>query len=277
MLSAIDVRKRPQAEDTRHRAWLGGSWLAWLASLAKLPVRHLLPMCAAVCVAGAVVLWLTGRYLDRPIVKLEVQGEFKRVAVGQVQAVVQEFRGAGFLSVDLNAVRTALQAIPWVDRARVTRHWPDGLEVSLTEHVPAVRWGEHGLLNARGELFLQQAQQVPLELPQLVGPDGTQQQVTRLYFEFAPQLLEAGLRIARMELDARGAWLVTLTNSVTVRLGRQDVRARLERLVRTASPLLAQQGGAIRYVDLRYSNGFSVGWTATAHVAQRAKAASSDG
>ena len=273
MLSAIDMRKRPQAADTRQRAWLGWSWLA---PLTKLPVRRLWPAGAFVG-AAALVLWLAGQVLDRPIVKLDVEGEFQRVAVGQVQAAVQEFRGAGFLSVDLDAVRTKLQAIPWVDHARVSRRWPDGLSVALTEHVPAVRWGEHGLLNDRGELFLQQAQQVPLELPQLLGPADTQPQVTRLYFEFAPQLLEAGLRIASLELDARGAWRLTLTNGVVARLGRQDVRARLERLVHSAGPLLAQQGSTIRYIDLRYSNGFSVGWSATARVAQGAKAASSDG
>ncbi len=262
----------PSATDTRKRAGQG----RWLERLAKASLRRLLPVCLAG--AGALALiWLSGWYLDRPIVRLQVEGEFRRVAVVQVEAIAKEFRGTGFVSVDLDAVRTALEAIPWVDRARVTRHWPDGLQVSLTEHVPAARWGEHGLVNARGELFLREAQQVPLELPQLLGPDGTQQQITRLYFDLAPQLLKVGLRLSQVELDARGAWQLTLANGVQVRLGRQDVRARVDRLVRSAGPLLAAQTGAVRYIDLRYSNGFSVGWNATARVAQGAEDAISDG
>jgi cell division protein FtsQ len=197
--------------------------------------------------------------------------------VGQVEVAAQAFRGTGFLSVDLNAVRAALQAIPWVDHARVTRHWPDGLQVLITEHVPAARWGAHGLMNRRGELFLREAQQVLLELPQLDGPEGTQAQVARLYFELAPQLLEVGQRLAQVQLDARGAWQLTLANGVQVRLGRQDVRGRLDRLVHIAGPLLAAHGGTVRYIDLRYSNGFSVGWNATARVAQGAEAVISDG
>jgi cell division protein FtsQ len=271
MLLATDMRKRPQADAVRR-----GLLVSWLEPLARLPLRRLRPVCLAV--SGAVaLLWLIGQYLDRPIDKLQVQGEFQRVAVDQVEAAVKEFRGAGFLSVDLHAVRTALQSIPWVDHARVARHWPDGLEIALTEHVPAARWGAQGLMNRRGELFLREAQQVPPELPQLLGPEGTQQQVTSFYFEFAPQLLDVGLRLTRMELDARGAWLLTLNDGVQVRVGRQEVRARLERLVHNASMLLTAQNGAIRYIDLRYSNGFSVGWNAPARVARGAEAAITDG
>ena len=63
-----------------------------------------------------------------------------------------------------------------------------------------------------------------------------------------------------MELDPRGAWELTLANGVQVRLGRQAVHQRLERFLRVASPLVATRSGEVSYVDLRYSNGFSVGW-----------------
>jgi cell division protein FtsQ len=271
MLSASDLRKRPMARPEH-----GARLARWRAQLSKLSPRQVLPVVLA-GVGTLLLAWLARGYLDRPIAKLDVEGEFQRVAVGQVEAVVKEFRGKGFVSVDLEAVRSALEAIAWVDHARVARRWPDGLVVTLTEHVPAARWGEHGLLNTRGELFLRDAQQVPLELPQLAGPQDTQQQVTRMYFELAAQLLQVGLRLARVELDARGAWQLELTNGVQIRLGRQDVRARLERLVHSAGALLASQGGAIRYIDMRYSNGFSVGWNAAARLAQGTGAAISDG
>lgn len=254
MLSATDTRSRAE-----RRRWL------W-QHLAKVPLRRVLPLVAAGTLAVG-LLWACVSYFDQPVTKLEVEGEFQRVAVGQIEAVAKRYRGEGFLSVDLNAVRSSLEAIPWVDRARVTRQWPDRLQVALIEHVPAARWGEHGLMNTRGELFLSEAQRVPLELPQLVGPEGTQPQVTRLYFELAPELLKVGLRLSRVELDARGSWQLTLANGVEVRLGRQDLRARLDRLVHGAGALLTAQTGTISYIDLRYSNGFSVGWAATARMA----------
>jgi cell division protein FtsQ len=55
----------------------------------------------------------------------------------------------------------------------------------------------------------------------------------------------------------------TATNNggVVVRLGRQDVAERLERFLVAASPLIATRAGEMSYVDMRYSNGFAVGWT----------------
>jgi cell division protein FtsQ len=45
-----------------------------------------------------------------------------------------------------------------------------------------------------------------------------------------------------------------------VRIGREAVEERLERFFGVATPALAQQFDTIEYIDLRYSNGFSVGW-----------------
>ena len=149
-------------------------------------------------------------------------------------------------------------------------HWYVDRDGSITEHVPAARWNESGLMNTRGELFLENTRHIPPELPQLNGPPGTEAQVAKLYLETYPRLLEVGLRLSRVDLDPRGAWSLTLSNGVEIRLGRQDVKARLERFLQVASPLVAARSGEVQYVDLRYSNGFSVGWNAPARVAQGA-------
>lgn len=242
-----------------------------LAALFDLSMRRVL-VTAAVLFAGVIVIATVGAALDRPISKVEVGGQFQRVARVQVESAVAPFRGAGFLTIDLDALQAALERIPWVDRARVERQWPSGVRVTITEHVAAARWGETGLMNTRGELFLREAHHIPPELPQLIGPEGTEEQVARLYLETYPRLLTVGMRLAKVELDARGAWRLTLANGVGVRLGRQDVHGRLERFLRVASPMVAARSGEVSYVDLRYSNGFSVGWnppsTRVAHDAE---------
>ena len=61
-----------------------------------------------------------------------------------------------------------------------------------------------------------------------------------------------------------------------VRLGRQDVERRLERFIAIASPVVAARAGEINYVDLRYSNGFSIGWNAPTRFAHGAEDATPD-
>jgi cell division protein FtsQ len=101
---------------------------------------------------------------------------------------------------------------------------------------------------------------VPAELPRLSGPDGTQLQVAQRYLSAHDRMLEAGMRIAALRLDERGAWEMDLDSGVTVRLGRRDVEERIERFIHTASQVIAHRLTEINYVDMRYSNGFAIGW-----------------
>jgi cell division protein FtsQ len=76
--------------------------------------------------------------------------------------------------------------------------------------------------------------------------------------------MQAGLRLTALRLDARGAWEFDLANGVTVRLGRRQVDERFEKFMNTALKLVTQRGEDIVYVDMRYTNGFAVGWRGNA-------------
>jgi cell division protein FtsQ len=173
------------------------------------------------------------------------------------------------MSVDLEAVRRRVEELPWVDRARVQRRWPRGLRIEVTEQVAAARWGESGLLNTRGELFIKEARHVPPELPRLTGPEGSEWQVAQRYLSVQGRLIEAGMRLAALDLDARGAWQLELANGVSVRLGRRQVDERLDCFIRTALPVLGGEAAEISYIDMRYSNGFAIGWKRSSGLASR--------
>ena len=208
-----------------------------------------------------VIVWFAVRgILDRPILHAEISGKFAQVSRIQIEQVLEPYARKGFLSIDLDKVKKSLEAIRWIDHVRVERAWPDGVRVFVTEQVAVARWGEKGLLNTRGELFLPDARDVRADLPQLNGPEGTEGEVAKLYLDTYPRLLTVGLTLSRVSLDERGAWSLQLRNGIEVRLGREDVAARLERFIRAASPVIATRTGDVAYVDMRYSNGFSIGW-----------------
>ncbi|MBV8403943.1 MAG: cell division protein FtsQ/DivIB [Gammaproteobacteria bacterium] len=249
MLGRPKNRRKPQ--ETRWRA----PQVNWRALAIVLGVP-------AVIAAGALaVLWV----LDQPIGSVSVAGRFQRVAPVDVERVVKaQVHGAGLLSVDLAAVRRAIHTLPWVDAVSVQRAWPHGLDVLVLEQTAAARWGEKGLVNTRGELFNSDERHIPPELARLEGPAGKESLVAQRYLAADARLLQAGMRLTAMRLDARGAWEIDLANGVTVRLGRRQVDERFEKFMSTALKLVTQRGEDIAYVDMRYTNGFAIGWRGNA-------------
>jgi cell division protein FtsQ len=228
----------------------------------KMPSIEWVRLAPMVLGAGAVagLAAAIGYALDRPVRRIEIAGAFQRVSSLDVEHVVRERLRGGFVSANLETLQHAIEGLPWVDHARVQRRWPDALAVQVTEQSAIARWGDSGLVNARGELFIRDARHVPPELPRLQGPVGTEHDVAELFFQVQPRLLEAAMPMTALRLDARGAWEIDLANGVTVRLGRRQVQERLERFLRAGAPLVSTRSTDIAFLDMRYSNGFSVGW-----------------
>ncbi|MEM8984790.1 MAG: cell division protein FtsQ/DivIB [Pseudomonadota bacterium] len=198
--------------------------------------------------------------LNRPIQALDLEAPLQRVSEMQILAAVQPYLEAGFISADLGAIRDALEALAWVDVAIVRRRWPDRLQILVVEQVPAARWRNDGLLNVRGELFVTGARHIPTELPRLSGPDGSASVVARRYLAMHGRLVQVGLSLKSVELDERGSWELALANGVAVRLGRRDIDDRSERFLSVVAQMISRRQEAIDYIDMRYSNGFAIGW-----------------
>lgn len=227
---------------------------------AAIPWRRLLPLTLGVLALGG-VFWGLRLVLDQPLTRVEIVGRFQRVQPLDVEKAVRGQVGKqGLVSVDLEAISRAVRMIPWVDRATVGRAWPQGLRVEVIEQIPVARWGVEGLLNARGQRFVNDSRHLPPELPVLAGPAGYEMQMTGLYLAMQPRLVEAGMRLERLQLDERGAWELQLDNGVTLRLGRQHIDQRFDRFMQAASRVVAARAAEIAYVDLRYSSGFAIGW-----------------
>ncbi len=198
--------------------------------------------------------------LDQPIRAITIEGPFQRVSALQIEEAISEELENGFLSASLTAIQEMVVALPWIDQANVVRRWPGSIEIRVTEQIPAASWGESGLLNTRGELFVTAARHVPVELPRLSGPDGQYAIVATRYLDIREQLLPTGLDVRRLHVDARGAWKMTLANGIDIRLGRRDVGERIQLFLDVATNIISRREQEIEFVDMRYSNGFTIGW-----------------
>jgi cell division protein FtsQ len=211
----------------------------------------------ALLAAGAPLLLLG----NQPIEHIQVEGQFQHLTALDVERAVREqLHGAGLLSARLDDVRRSLRLLPWVEAATVQRSWPRSLLVRVTEQQAVARWNDTDLVNARGDRFANSAHFVPPELPQLSGPNGSAAEVVTRFLGLQGRVVEAGLRLVALRLDARGAWDLQLDNGVVVRIGRKQVEERWARFLAVALRMISQRAADITYVDMRYSNGFAIGW-----------------
>jgi cell division protein FtsQ len=233
-----------------------------LVGLLRSHIRTLSGLLLLLVLAATVMLgmqWLSDPYRF-PLSVVKVTGDFRFLQRQQLQAAVAPYAQGGFFTVDVVAVRSAAEALPWVYKASVQRIWPATLHLRVEEQQPIAHWGEQGFLNRYGEPFFPEQAGVAGDLPWLAGPEGQEQRVLENYQRIAKTLAHIGVRAARLELDNRRAWHLQLASGVQLELGRADAWKRLQRFMVAYPSVFAGRLAELQRVDLRYSNGFSVYW-----------------
>ena len=232
-------------------------------------IADLLFLAGAAALLVAAVVWGTPRLQLFPLKEVQVTHELRAIQGSELEQALAELLRGNFFTVDLEALRQALEELPWVRRAEVWRHWPARLEVRIEEQRAAAHWGEAQgeLVNTFGEVF---SAALPREqwLPRLTGPVGSSTEVLRRYGEFAEILQPVGLLPAQVALSPRLAWLLKLEDGMLVELGREQakapIRMRLQRFVDYYPTLSDARHGRPLAVDMRYPNGFALRFAASA-------------
>lgn len=216
---------------------------------------------------GALCLWV----LRQPVFALggiEVRGDVTHNNAVTLKANVAPHLRGTFFTVDLDATRSAFEAVPWVRRAIVRREFPNRLGVTLQEHRAAAYWGpESGsqLLNSFGEVFEANVDEVHRsDLPRLLGPSGESDQILGMYRTLAPLFDPLDAEITQLELTGRGSWRAQLDSGAVVELGRGKPEEITERIARFAKTVAVVAGhydrgaDALESADLRYPTGYAL-------------------
>jgi cell division protein FtsQ len=200
-------------------------------------------------------------------IRVEAVGEMplRHVNASTVRTTAVPRIKGNFFTANLDTVRVAFEAVPWVRKASVRREWPDKLIVTVEEHEPVGTWGEDGrLLSMKGDVFtanLAEAEEDG-ELAEFAGPEGSEKEVLVRYRELQDWFKPVGLVPAAVWLSSRYAWTVKLDNGMTVELGREQgkttLKDRVDRLVRIYPQLVTRLQDRIESVDMRYPNGLAL-------------------
>jgi cell division protein FtsQ len=197
---------------------------------------------------------------------LRIEGEVTRTNLATLRAHTAARVAGNFFTLDLDAVRRAFEAVPWVRKAVVNRVWPNRLVVRVEEHLAAALWdtgeGSDLLVNSHGEVFAANLGDVEDErLPTLLGPEGSSAAMLALLRRLEPLLARLDARIATLILSGRGSWTIELDGGADVELGRgseAELAQRTAQFVATAGAVVARYERALVHADLRHQRGYAV-------------------
>ncbi len=254
MSVGADVRVRP-TRDRRTSRWYG--------RFRRLDRRHLrivvFALSASMAAWGLHALLAPGRF---PVRSVRVVGHLGHIPQPLLVAAIRPFLYQDFYTLPLDQVGAAVKTVPWVGSVRVERRFPRTLVIHVRRLHLAAQWARGGWIDAQGLRARVDHYKPPKGLPLFKGPAGSESVMWAHYGRFEALLKPAGLTIAALALSDRGTWRATLKGGPRLVLGH-DSYARLARFV-AVFPQLASERVKIRQVDLRYTNGFAIGWKASA-------------
>ena len=195
-----------------------------------------------------------------PVNKIQVHGAFVNVDESMLHSAVTGIVAGGYFNVDVERVREVVEQLPWVNKASVRRVWPDTLSVSVVEQKPVAISKKSGLINANGDVFKPLNNKLPTSLPVFDGHAKLNKMMLSKYHTMSEVLVTINRKITYLKIDARHAVELQLDNGLKVVLGREDNLHRLERLMSIYKKVLMSRINDIEVIDLRYTNGMSIGW-----------------
>ena len=177
-------------------------------------------------------------------------------------AALELDRPTSLLRYNPESARRRVEALPWVDRATVSRVLPSTVEVSISERTPIAVWlhGERAILvDAEGRELASVLQsslpQLPQQLPRVSG-GGAPAAVNAFLAALGKHpALAARVRVAERIGERR--WTLELDNGSRVHLPAEGEEAAIARLVQRAESagLLNEPG---RIVDLRVEDRIAI-------------------
>jgi cell division protein FtsQ len=208
---------------------------------------------------GLVVYYLGQAPQMLPIRNIQLQGSFENLDQREVEATLRDYIGQGFFSLDIHQLQQALKDKPWTESVSVRRIWPDTLRVIIREKEPVARWDDKHLLSASAVVFKADSSRFK-QLPRVHADNHSPAWALRQFNRLQERFEAVDERLVALAVDSRGALDVELINGLKIKLGRDEIEHKVDRLVRIYHAQILPRREQIERLDLRYSNGFAVAW-----------------
>ena len=194
--------------------------------------------------------------IDRSNVeRISIVGNFDERQLKSIRALLAEI---DIDSSETEQVKQALLELSWVRRANVRKNWPHAIEVEVLPEKVIAYWNESGFISREGSVLYTEMLSGG-DLPHLYGPGGSEVEVMERFQQLSQMLNNYGLQLKSLTVTKRGSWSLETGSGVEVLLGKEDLKARMQRFLTVSSRLAERKDVlSVERIDARYINGVAV-------------------
>ena len=193
-------------------------------------------------------------------IKNVTSSELINVNKDDISKAVKYLYSKSFFDIDLNHLKNKLEKIEWVRKINVRRSYPNEIIIDIEEHTPILRWNNKMYINKYGEKF--NASKIDKSIPILISDESRINEVFAYFKLFNEKLSSRKLdfKITKIMENEIRSLAISLSSGINIQLGSKDVNNKIPLFFEIYKSLNTRDLNKIRYIDMRYSNGFSVGW-----------------
>ena len=165
-----------------------------------------------------------------------------------------------FFNFKINILKKEIEKVSWVKSADIRRVYPGEIKIYIEEHIPIAIWNNESYMNNIGDIFF--INDIKKNLPILIS----NQSGNKIMFEYFSLLLKYisdenfDIKIKKIEENDIRSLSAYLSSGIIVKFGSKDIRGKIHTFIKVYKTLNTSDLEKIRYIDMRYSNGFSIGW-----------------
>ena len=165
-----------------------------------------------------------------------------------------------FFTMDINYLKEEIEKIDWVSIANIKRIYPSEVKITITEHSPVAIWNNDYYLNDKGKIFL--ANKIEGNFPLIISNSNRNNILFEYFSLFSKGALENKIneKVKKIEENDIRSLSITLMSNITIMLGSKNINEKIGIFFKAYKTLNSSDLKKIRYIDMRYSNGFAIGW-----------------
>ena len=193
-------------------------------------------------------------------IKNVISSELINVNEDDISKAVKYLYSKSFFDIDLNYLKNKLEKIEWVRKINVRRSYPNEIIIDIEEHTPILIWNNKMYINTYGEKF--NVSKIDKNIPILISEESRINEVFTYFKLFNEKLSSRKLdfKITKIMENEIRSLTISLSSGINIQLGSKDVNIKIPLFFEIYNSLNTRDLNKIRYIDMRYSNGFSVGW-----------------